>query len=70
MPVQRLVQYAMGEDVDLVIVDGEIMMEGRTLTTVDEKSILIRANGIFEKVIEEIGRKDILENPRLYDIKQ
>ena len=70
MPVQRLVQYAMGEDVDLVIVDGEIMMEGRTLTKVDEKSILIRANEIFEKVIEETGRKDILENSRLYDIKQ
>ena len=70
MSVQRLVQYAMGEDVDLVIVDSEIMMEGRTLTKVDEKSILIRANEIFEKVIEETGRKDILENPRLYDIKQ
>ena len=29
MPVQRLVYHAQGNDVDTVIVDGEVMMEGR-----------------------------------------
>ena len=40
--VFSLVYYATGADVDTVVVDGQIVMEGRQLLTLDETSILAR----------------------------
>lgn len=70
MPVQRLVYHAMGQDVDLVIVDGEIMMEGRTLTKIDEPALLQKAAEVFETTLERAGRPEVFDNPHLYDLRQ
>lgn len=52
-PVSNLVYSAGGADVDTVIVDGEVLMEGRQMTTLDEEHILWeareRAQGLFER---------------------
>ena len=49
----ELTRYVYGSDVDAVIVDGRIVMEGRTVKTVDEQEILSRAREIGEQVYEE-----------------
>jgi len=38
----NLVYYATGADVDTVIIDGEVVMEGREVTTLDENEVLTR----------------------------
>ncbi len=52
-PVSNLVYSASGADVDTVIVDGKVLMEGRQMTTLDEEHILReareRAQGLFER---------------------
>jgi cytosine/adenosine deaminase-related metal-dependent hydrolase len=40
MPLYRIPNYANGADVDTVIVDGRVLMAGRTVTTVDEAEVL------------------------------
>ena len=70
MPIQRLVYHAMGQDVDLVIVNGEIMMEGRTLTHIDEKNIIARSKAVFEQIMDRTGHPDVFNNPHLYDLRQ
>jgi len=43
-PVHRVVYAAAGQDVDTVIVDGEVLMRGRRVLTVDETEVLDLAN--------------------------
>jgi 5-methylthioadenosine/S-adenosylhomocysteine deaminase len=38
----NLVYYATGADVDTVVIDGEVVMEGRQVTTLDEDEVLTR----------------------------
>jgi 5-methylthioadenosine/S-adenosylhomocysteine deaminase len=38
----NLVYYATGADVDTVIIDGEVIMEGRAVSTLDEDEVLTR----------------------------
>ena len=40
MPVYRVAYFANGNDVDTVIVNGEILMEGRQVRTVNEAEVL------------------------------
>ena len=70
MPLQRLVYHAMGQDVDWTIVDGRIVMEERRLMLADEKAILRRAEEAFEVMMKRLNRPELIENPRLYDIRQ
>lgn len=42
-PVQRIVYAAAGQDVDTVIVDGEVLMRGRKVLTIDEAEVLTLA---------------------------
>lgn len=73
MPVQRLVYFAMGQDVDLVIVNGEIMMEDRRLTQIRERDLLQRAADVYRKTLERAGDslgKEVFDNPHLYDLRQ
>ena len=70
MPVQRLVYHAMGQDVDNVIIEGDVVMENRHLTKADEKKILDDAAISFEKMLSRLGRKDVIENDRLYSLCQ
>ena len=43
LPVEKLVQAASGQDVTTVIIDGEVVMDQRRLTTMDEKGVLVQA---------------------------
>jgi len=42
-PLQRIVYAASGQDVDTVIVDGQVVMRGRKVLTVDEEAVLAAA---------------------------
>ena len=43
MPVHRITNFANGQDVDTVIVDGRILMQGRVVSSVDESEALAAA---------------------------
>ncbi|UVC09442.1 amidohydrolase family protein [Rhizobium sp. TH2] len=51
-PVQRLVRFANGADVDTTIVGGRILMRGRQLVGMDENAILDRAERAFHRMAE------------------
>ncbi|HZW49777.1 MAG TPA: amidohydrolase family protein [Bacillota bacterium] len=59
MPVQRLVYHAQGQDVDTVIVDGEIMMENRKMLACDEKQILTDAEQAFHELCNRLGSEKV-----------
>ncbi len=56
MPVDKVTYFANGNDVDTVIVDGEILMRGREVKTVDEYAIMEAAQ---EQLEVALGRIDI-----------
>lgn len=49
-PVSTIAYAAHGSDVDTVVIDGKIIMEGRNVQTLDEKSILMEARKRFPEV--------------------
>lgn len=57
MPVQRLVYHAQGNDVDTVIIDGEIMMENRKMKACNETRILQDADQAFADLRQRLGKK-------------
>ena len=61
--VSRLSTYANAGDVDTVIVDGVIRMEGRKVLSVDEGAILEEAIGVTERVIRDNGLDEHLDMP-------
>jgi 5-methylthioadenosine/S-adenosylhomocysteine deaminase len=63
MPLYRIPNYANGADVDTVIVDGRVLMAGRTVTTVDEAEVLDDARRETELMIERSGLQTMLETP-------
>src|SRR5215472_9019947 len=50
----HLVFAANGSCVDTTIIDGNVVMEGRKLTTVDEPKVLERANAAFIRVLDKM----------------
>jgi cytosine/adenosine deaminase-related metal-dependent hydrolase len=54
-PVANLVYATSGADVDTVVVDGRVLMEGRTLTTLDEERILAEARAAVAGLYERTG---------------
>lgn len=54
-PVSNLVYAANGSDVDTVIIDGRIVMQGRELKTVDEEEVLEKAVELGPKVDQRVG---------------
>lgn len=66
MPIQRLVYHAMGQDVDNVIIEGEVVMENRTLTKIDEAKMLDEAAKSFALMMKRLNRPDVLKDRRLY----
>ena len=52
----NLVYYATGADVDTVIIDGKIVMQGRKLETLDEASILGRLQQHAQRLWTEAGQ--------------
>jgi hypothetical protein len=64
MPVHRIAYFANGSDVDTVIVDGRILMEGRTVRTVDETEVLEAAQEETVKMLDRTGQCHTLETPK------
>lgn len=62
MPVDKVTFFANGNDVDTVIVDGEILMQGREVKTVDEYAIMEAAQ---EQLEAALGR---IDTTGLYDL--
>jgi len=63
MPVYRLAYFANGNDIDTVIVNGEILMEGRRVRSVDEAGVLELAQTEGEKAIRRAGLTHLLIIP-------
>lgn len=63
MPVFRLVYFANGNDVDTVIVDGRIALQGRKALFVDEDEVLDDAQREAERFIDRAGMREALETP-------
>jgi 5-methylthioadenosine/S-adenosylhomocysteine deaminase len=61
MPVHRLIYFAKGSDVDTVIVDGEILMAGRQVKTVDEAEILAAAQAEMALALDRTDLWSYLE---------
>jgi 5-methylthioadenosine/S-adenosylhomocysteine deaminase len=51
----HLVFAANGSAVDTTIVDGQVLMRGRQLQTMDEAAILREANAAFQRVLARIS---------------
>ena len=54
-PVSNIVYSTTGADVDTVMVDGDILMEGRQMTHLDEERILFEARSAAEALFERTG---------------
>jgi 5-methylthioadenosine/S-adenosylhomocysteine deaminase len=54
--VINLVYYATGADVDTVIIDGKVVMEGRRMSTVDEVEVLARLQERAERLWQRAAR--------------
>ncbi len=55
MVPQRVVYQVTGHDVDTVMVDGKILMEGRKVKSVNEKKVLQDAQRAGERMVERSG---------------
>jgi cytosine/adenosine deaminase-related metal-dependent hydrolase len=64
MPLYRLTNFAVGSDVDTMIVDGRILMEGRIPAAhIDEPAILEEAERQAATVIDRMGMRAALAMP-------
>ena len=63
MPAFRITNFASGHDVDTVIVDGKVLMEGRVVKHLDEREALDLAQRATERMLDRAGVRDLLELP-------
>jgi 5-methylthioadenosine/S-adenosylhomocysteine deaminase len=61
MPVFRLVCFANGNDVSSVIVDGKLLMEDRTVLSVNESKVLYTAHAEAELMLDRGNFRALLE---------
>ncbi|WP_372424197.1 amidohydrolase family protein [Salinarimonas chemoclinalis] len=61
MPVHRVVAFANGNDVETVMVDGEILLEAGRPTRVDPLAIALEAERQADLMIARIGAQDALD---------
>jgi len=54
-PVSNLVYAAEGSDVETTIIDGKVVMENRTVKTLDEERILREARERAFKLLKRAG---------------
>ncbi|MET0429126.1 MAG: amidohydrolase family protein [Microvirga sp.] len=66
MPEFRLTYFANGNDVDTVIVDGEVVLRERRATRVDEDAILDAAQEETERLVSRLGLSDLLRTPETF----
>ena len=64
MPVHRVVCFANGNDVDTVIVDGVVLMEGRAVRSVDEGEVLELAQREADAMLDRMGIRDLTSIPQ------
>ena len=64
MPVHRVVSFANGNDVDTVIVDGVVLMEGRAVRSVDEGEVLELAQREADAMLDRMGIRDLTTIPQ------
>jgi 5-methylthioadenosine/S-adenosylhomocysteine deaminase len=63
MPLYRLVCFAVGSDVDTVLVEGRIVMAGRRVLTVEEDSVLDDATREIALALDRTGLHAMTETP-------
>ena len=63
MPVHRIVHEATGHDVDTVVVDGTVLMQGRRVLSVDEDATLDFAEEQARLAYERAGVERLMELP-------
>lgn len=63
MPLYRVACFANGADVDTVIVDGKLLMQGRSVRTVAEPAVLDAAQRATETMLDRTGLRHLLEPP-------
>jgi cytosine/adenosine deaminase-related metal-dependent hydrolase len=63
MPIWRLACFANGQDVDTVLVDGRILMQGRKLPHVDIPEILAEAQSETDQMLQRTGFTPMLAEP-------
>jgi 5-methylthioadenosine/S-adenosylhomocysteine deaminase len=61
MAPDRVAYYANGNDVDAVLVDGEVLMEDGVVKTVDEAEVLDRAQDEAEATIDRNDLRELLD---------
>lgn len=63
MPIYRLLWFASGADVDTVLINGDILMEGGVVNTVKEDEVLDLAQAAADKAIDRVGLRSTLMIP-------
>lgn len=63
MHVSHLVNFANGNDVDTVICDGRVLMQGRAVASVDQDKVLDAAQRETELMLKRGGFEDLLTVP-------
>lgn len=63
MPVHRIAYFANGADVDTVLVNGRIVMEGRVMQTVDERAVLETAAREAELMLDRNDLRSAVREP-------
>ena len=63
MPVWRVVCFANGQDVDSVVVDGRVLMQGRHVPHVDVTGVLAEAEAATQAMLVQTGFGDMLAEP-------
>ena len=63
MPLWRLVCFAAGQDVDTVLVDGRVLMQGRRVSHVDVNEVLDEAQLAAELMLDRAGLRAALVEP-------
>jgi len=66
MPVYRIAYFANGNDVDTVIVNGRVLMEGRRVLTVDETEVLELAQRETEETLRRTNLTHLLAIPEKF----
>jgi cytosine/adenosine deaminase-related metal-dependent hydrolase len=63
MPLWRVVCFANGQDVDTVLVDGQILMRGRRFPHIDQDAVLDAAEAETERMLDRAGLRPLLREP-------
>jgi 5-methylthioadenosine/S-adenosylhomocysteine deaminase len=63
MPLYRLVCFAVGSDVDTVLVEGRVVMAGRRVLTVEEEAVMEDATREIGLALDRVGMRHMTETP-------